>query len=114
RALMDRLPISLIYSRARMKLCWAFVLAKEVRQVEADRLFDEVVASADPADRGLDDDIAITRALFRIYGDRAFTPADTARLNRVIEATPLVELLVRGVLLNALCVVQMQGGDFTA
>jgi len=114
RALMDRLPISLIYSRPRMKLCWAFVLAKEGRQAEADRLFDEVAAVADPDDRDLDDDIAITRALFRIYGDRAFTSADTARLHRVIEATPLVELLVRGVLLNALCVVQMQAGDFTA
>jgi len=114
RSLLDHIPASLVHSSLRVKLCLAFVLAKEGRIVEADRLLDEAVAEKESDDSALLDEIALLGALFRVYEDRIRLDDDIARLDNLLRATPESEPLVRGVLLNLVCVAQIQAGDLSS
>ena len=113
QSLLDQIPISLVHASPRVKLCSAYVLAKNGRLIEANRLFDEVVAEGVSDDGDLADQIAVLGAMFRIYDDRILSDEDIARLESLAESTPESEPLVCGVLHNLLCVALMQAGDLT-
>ena len=111
RSLLEQIPSRLIHASPRVKLCAAYVLAKEGRLAEAGRNLDEVAAEGVADDGALADEIILIGSLFRIYEDRTISSEDIARLENVTEATPESEPLVRGVLHNLLCIAQMQAGD---
>ncbi|MDD9991122.1 MAG: LuxR C-terminal-related transcriptional regulator [Rhodospirillales bacterium] len=111
RSLLGQIPTNLVHESPRAKLCSAYVLAKEGRIVEANRLFDEVVAQGVSDDRNLADEITLIGALLRIYEDRTISDEDIARFEDLTRSTPESEPLVRGVLYNILCVTQIQAGD---
>ena len=113
RSALEQIPTDLIHASLRVKLCSAYVLAKEGRIVEAIRLFDEVVAPDVTDDRELADELTLLGALFKIYEDRTVSDEDITRLENLTRSTPESEPLVRGVLCNLLCIVQMQAGDLS-
>ena len=113
RSLLDQIPTTLIHASLRVKLCSAYVLAKEGRIMEANRLFGEVVAESVSDDGDLADEITLLGALFRIYEDRTISDEDIARLESLTRSTPESEPLVRGVLHNLLCIAQIQAGDLS-
>ena len=110
RSLLDQIPTTLIHASLRVKLCSAYVLAKDGRIVEANRFFAEVVAQSSSDDGDLADEIALLGALFRVYEDRTISDADIARLERLTKSTSESEPLVLGVLHNLLCIAQIQAG----
>ena len=111
--LLDQIPTNLIHASLRVKLCSAYVLAKEGRIVEASRLFDEVVGQGVTDDSDLTDEITLLGAMLRIYEDRTNSDEDIARLESLARCTPESEPLVRGVLYNLLSVTQIQAGDLS-
>ncbi len=111
QSLLDQIPTSLIQASPHVKLCSAYVLAKNGRLVEANRLFDEVVAESVSDDGDLADQIAMLGAMLRIYDDRTLSDDYIARLKSLTESTPESEPLVCGVLHNLLCVALTQAGD---
>ena len=113
RLLLDQIPTNLVHASLRVKLCSAYVLAKEGRIVEANRLFDEVVGQGVTDDNDLADEITLLGAMFRIYEDRTNSDEDIARLESLARSTPESEPLVRGVLYNLLSVTQIQAGDLS-
>lgn len=113
RLLLDQMPTDLIHASLRVKLCSAYVLAKEGRIVQASRLFDEVVGQGVTDDSDLADEITLLGAMFRIYEDRTNSKEDVARLESLARSTPESEPLVRGVLYNLLSVTQIQAGDLS-
>ena len=113
RSLLDHIPANAIHASQRAQLCSAYVLAKEGRIVEANRLYNEVVGQGTTGDRDLSDEITLLGAMFIIYEDRTFSDEDIARLQNLARSTPESEPLVRGVLHNLLCVMQIQAGDLT-
>ncbi len=113
RSLLDQIPTTLIHASLRVKLCSAYVLAKEGRIMEANRLFGEVVAESISDDGDLVDEITLLGALLRIYEDRTISDEDIARLESLTRSTPESEPLVSGVLHNLLCVAQIQAGDLS-
>ena len=113
RLLLDQIPTNLVHASLRVKLCSAYVLAKEGRIVEANRLFDEVVGQGVTDDNDLADEITLLGAMFRIYEDRMNSDEDIARLKNLARSTPESEPLVRGVLYNLLSVTQIQAGDLS-
>ena len=113
RLLLDQIPTNLVHASLRVKLCSAYVLAKEGRIVEANRLFDEVVGQGVTDDNDLADEITLLGAMFRIYEDQTNSDEDIARLESLARSTPESEPLVRGVLYNLLSVTQIQAGDLS-
>ena len=113
RSLLDQIPTTLVQASLRVRLCSAYVLAKEGRIIEANRIFGEVVAERISDDSDLADEITLLGALFRIYEDRTISDEDIARLESLTRSTPESEPLVRGVLHNLLCIAQIQAGDLS-
>lgn len=114
RSLLDQIPTNLVHASLRAKLCSAYVLAKEGRTVEANRLFHEVVGQGVTDNQDLADEITVLGAMFLIYEDRTISDEEIARLESLARSTPESEALVRGVLHNLLCITQIQAGDLSS
>ena len=113
QSLLDQIPTPLIHGSPSVKLCSAYVLAKNGRTIEANRLFDEVVAEDNSDDGDLADQIAVLGAMFRIYDDRILSNEYTARLESLTRTTPESEPLVCGVLHNLICAALIQAGNLS-
>ena len=111
QSLLDQIPTPLIHGSPSVKLCSAYVLAKNGRTIEANRLFNEVVAESVSDDGELADQIAVHGAMFRIYDDRILSDEYIARLESLTRSTPESEPLVCGVLHNLICAALIQAGN---
>ena len=110
QSLLDRIPTTLIHASPRVKLCSAYVLAKEGRIAESHRTFDEVITENTLDDGELADEITLLGVLLQIYKDRTVLDEDIARLDDMILTTPESKPLACGQLHNLLCMAQVQAG----